>query len=368
MKIAHLLYESEGDAFGIGGAGVRAYEIYRRLRGRHDITLVCKRYPGARDREVDGLRHVHVGVESPSLTRTLLAYAGQARAFVGLRGSTFDVVVEEFSPAIPTFLHAVSPRPVVLQIQGYTGRHYFRKYNPAYAAVLVGLERLRPRFYRHVIMLSRHTAARVSLRKDARVAIVPNGIRRELLDRVPSEEDYVLYLGRLDAYSKGLDTLLRAYPTFFASCPDVRLVIAGDGKDRATFDAMVERLPARVRASVETPGWVSGERKLELLSRARFVVVPSRHEVQPLGALEAMACAKALLVSDIPELRDVADRGGGLAFRTGDADGLAQAMMTLIARGDLAQMGRCGRSSVQDDTWDTIALRFEAALRGAVER
>ncbi len=96
--------------------------------------------------------------------------------------------------------------------------------------------------------------------------------------------------------------------------------------------------------------------------------MPSRHEVQPLGALEAMACAKALLVSDIPELRDVADRGGGLAFRTGDADGLAQAMMTLIARGDLAQMGRCGRSSVQDDTWDTIALRFEAALRGAVER
>jgi len=366
MKIAHLLYESEGDAFGIGGVGIRAYEIYRRLRDRHDITLVCKRYPGARDREVDGLRHLHVGVESRSLTRTLLAYAGQARAFIGRSGTDFDVVVEEFSPAIPTFLHAVSPCPVVLQIQGYTGRHYFRKYNAAYAAVLVGLERLRPRFYRHVIMLNRHTAARVSLRKGAGVAIVPNGIRRELLDRVPSEEDYVLYLGRIDPYSKGLDTLLSAYPTFAASCPGVRLVIAGDGKDRATFDAMLRRLPAPLRANVETPGWVSGERKLELLSRARFVVVPSRHEVQPLGALEAMACGKALVVSDIPELRDVPERGGGLAFRTGDAAGLAQAMRTLATR-DLARMGRRGRSSVQDDTWDTIALRFEAALRGAVE-
>ena len=56
-------------------------------------------------------------------------------------------------------------------------------------------------------------------------------------------------------------------------------------------DGSINRSTAR--ASVETPGWVSGERKLELLSRARFVVVPSRHEVQPIGALEWFA-AKAV--------------------------------------------------------------------------
>ena len=49
MKILHLLYESKGDYFGIGGVGIRAYEIYRRLKDRHDITLLCKKYPGAVD-------------------------------------------------------------------------------------------------------------------------------------------------------------------------------------------------------------------------------------------------------------------------------------------------------------------------------
>ncbi len=29
MKILHLLYESKGDLFGIGGVGIRAYQIYK---------------------------------------------------------------------------------------------------------------------------------------------------------------------------------------------------------------------------------------------------------------------------------------------------------------------------------------------------
>lgn len=368
MKIVHLLYESRGDTFGLGGAGVRAYEIYRRLKDRHDVTLVCKRYPGARDGEIDGLKHLYVGTESRSLTKTLLAYAAHAVGFIRRAGASFDLIVEEFAPPIPTFLHAFTRRPLVLQVQGLTGRHYFRKYDPASAAVLVALERLRPRFYRHVIVPNRHTASRLRLARGARIDVVPNGIAGELLGRASSTGDYVLYLGRLDLYSKGLDTLLLAQRAFHAACPHIKLVIAGDGRDRAKFDAMLGRLPVPARASVETPGWVTGARKAELLAGARFVVVPSRHEVQPIGALEAMACGKPLLVSDIPELRDVVERGGGAAFRTGDAGSLARAMTALATRDDLLQMGERARNWVKQDTWDTIAGRFEAVLGAALER
>ncbi len=82
MKILHLLYESKGDYFGIGGVGIRAYEIYRHLRDRHDITLLCKKYLGAKDGEINGLRHVFVGTESKSLMKTLLSYAYQSTVFV----------------------------------------------------------------------------------------------------------------------------------------------------------------------------------------------------------------------------------------------------------------------------------------------
>jgi len=368
MKIVHLLYESYGDVFGIGGAGIRAYEIYKRLKDRHEITLLCKRYPGAQDKEIEGLRHLYVGSESRSLTKTLLSYAVHSVKFIRKYGTAFDVIVEEFAPPIPTFLHAFTKTPLILQVQGRTGSHYFRKYNPVSASVLVGMEQLRPRFYQSLIVPHGHTAATLSLRPSARVEIVPNGVSRELLDRAPAEQDYVLYLGRIDPYSKGLDTLLRAYRVFHASCPRIKLVIAGHGREWTRFEAMLRRLPMRARASVEPLGWVSGDRKAELLSRARFVVVPSRHEVQPIGALEAMACGKALLVSDIPELRDVVERGGGVAFRTGDAESLAQSMKMLAGREDLREMGQRGRDWVKHYTWDDIAVRFEAVLHTVLDR
>ena len=136
MKILHLLYESKGDYFGIGGVGIRAYEIYGRLKDRHDITLLCKKYPGAVDGYKEGVKHVFVGTESRGLTKTLLSYAWQALLFARKYGKEFDIIIEEFSPGIPTFLHFFSGRPLVLQIQGYTGIKYFEKYNIFYSFVL----------------------------------------------------------------------------------------------------------------------------------------------------------------------------------------------------------------------------------------
>lgn len=117
MKILHLLYESKGDYFGIGGVGIRAYEIYSHLRDRHDITLLCKKYPEAKDKEIEGLKHIFVGTESKSLTTTLLSYAYHAALFVKRHGERFDVIIEEFSPAIPTFLHVFTKKPIILQVQ-----------------------------------------------------------------------------------------------------------------------------------------------------------------------------------------------------------------------------------------------------------
>src|SRR4030043_77893 len=161
MKILHLLYESKGDFFGIGGVGIRAYEIYRYLKNRHDVVLLCKKYPSAKDREIDGLKHIFVGTESKSLIKTLLSYAYHAAQFVKKHGNEYDIIIEEFSPAIPTFLHAFTEKPIVLQVQGYTGRHYFKKYNPVYALVLYVLEHLRSRFYNNFIFMSIETVKRL---------------------------------------------------------------------------------------------------------------------------------------------------------------------------------------------------------------
>ena len=369
MKILHILYESKGDYFGIGGVGMRAYEIYRYLKERHDITLLCKRYPGAKDREIDGLRHIFVGAESGNLTRTLLSYALNSALFVKREGEKFDVIVEEFSPAVPAFLNFYKKRPVVLQIQGYTGTKYFGKYNPLYSAVLYALERLRPSFYRNVLLVSDVTRQRYSLNGDhTSVGMIPNGVSRELLGCTTEKSDYVLFIGRIDIHHKGLDVLLDAYGEFSHFFPGIRLAVAGDGRDRDKFGEELMKLPGHIRNNVELLGWVSGDEKKEALRKALFVVFPSRYEVQPISVLEAMACGKAVVVSDIPECSFVSQNGAGVAFKSGDPGSLAVSMKGLATSAGLREMGLKGREWVKDFTWDRIAEQYEKFLIGITER
>lgn len=372
MKILHLLYESKGDFFGFGGVGIRAYEIYNYLKERHEVTLLCRKYPGAKDGEIEGLNHVFVGSESKSLAKTLLSFAYNSANFVKKYGNDFDVIIEEFSPAIPTFLHSFTRKPIVLQVQGYTGRHYFRKYNPAYSLILCALEQLRPMFYNYFIVTNAETVKKLPLKKNSfknkkRIEVIPNAISPELLDITPEEGDYILYFGRIEIYGKGLDTLINAYSEFCTLFPDIKLIIAGDGRDGGTFKAKLLKLPRHIIKNIEFLGWVTGNKKADLLSRALFVVFPSRHEVQPIAVLEAMACGKAVVVSDIPEFNYIAQNGIGISFRTGNAPSLAKSMKDLIKNTERKEMGQRGRNWAKDYTWGEIAMKYDNFLKNILE-
>jgi len=149
---------------------------------------------------------------------------------------------------------------------------------------------------------------------------------------------------------------------FIAIRVTIKLVIAGEGSDSAVFKNEVMSLPEGARENITLLGWVSGEAKSETLRRASFAVFPSRHEVQPLAVLEAMACGKAVVVSDIPEFGFVRDAKAGISFRTGDSQSLAQSMREMVTHNERQEMGKKGREWVKDFTWDRIALRFEEFL------
>jgi glycosyltransferase involved in cell wall biosynthesis len=364
MKILHLLYESKGDYFGIGGVGMRAYEIYRLLKDRHDITLLCKKYPGAEDKEIDALRHIFVGSETRSLLKSLLSYAWQAECFVRRYGDEFDIVVEEFSPAIPTILPwTFKTRPVILQVQGFTGRLYFRKYNPAFALFLCLSERVRPHCYDSFIFASRETEKKLFSNKKNHSVVIPNGISAELLQTPVSRGTYLLYYGRIDVYGKGLDLLLKAYREFVCSFPDIKLIVAGDGRDMPQFQEQIRTLPGQIQKQIALLGWISDEKKPEVIGNAICAIFPSRHEVQGICVLEVMACGKPVIVSSIPEFSYVTENRAGISFRTGDHTALTEAMKEILHGNDRNVMGQSGRNWVTDFTWDRIARQYEDFLR-----
>ena len=68
----------------------------------------------------------------------------------------------------------------------------------------------------------------------------------------------------------------------------------------------------------------------ELISVGDMVAMPSAYECQALIYLEAMACARPLIASDIVAAREVVEhRVNGLLHAEGDEDALAQCILAL---------------------------------------
>jgi glycosyltransferase involved in cell wall biosynthesis len=87
----------------------------------------------------------------------------------------------------------------------------------------------------------------------------------------------------------------------------------------------------RLEAFVEFAGPVPYERIRGLLEKNDIFVLPSYYEGVPLALLEAMACGKAVVFSDIPASYGlISDGVDGILVRPDDFSGLAAALERLI--------------------------------------
>lgn len=359
MKILQLIYESQGSPFGFGGAGVRAYEIYSRLAHRHEITLVCMKYPGARDNEIMGLKHVFVGTESDDLARSVFSYTFKAAEYVKKFGNDYDIIVENFLPATPFFSKYLTGTSVVLQIQGLWGRNHLRKFNTLFGIPLCVIEKFYPLLYDQFVFVT-DVNMNSYIQRSCKYCVIPNGIDQELLDSQNEEDNYILFLSRIDIHQKGLDILIESFKEV-SKKHDCQLVFAGH--ETNSMSILLKRLPAHLRNRVRFAGFVSGQEKVRLLSRAKVFVLPSRYEAHPISVMEALACGKPVLVSDIPEFQYIANHGMGLTFCNGSAQDLARKLSLLLENEELRKtLGPRGRSYVSGFLWEEIAARFEAFL------
>jgi glycosyltransferase involved in cell wall biosynthesis len=87
-----------------------------------------------------------------------------------------------------------------------------------------------------------------------------------------------------------------------------------------------------------------------LWTNCHVAVLPSRREGLPKSLLEAAACGRPLLASDVPGCREIVLHGdNGLLFEVDNPAALADAMEVMIADPALRlEMGQCGRQMVED--------------------
>jgi glycosyltransferase involved in cell wall biosynthesis len=163
-------------------------------------------------------------------------------------------------------------------------------------------------------------------REPGRLRVIENGVDTERFrpegPAAPRDEAPLLcHVGRLDA-RKGQDVAIAALARMRSRA---RLRLVGDGPARARL----ERLAAGcgVLDRVEFAGKVSAP---ELHYRcADVVVLPSLAEAAPLTVLEAMACGRPVVMSDVGGASALGD--GGVVVPVGDAGALAGALDELLS-------------------------------------
>jgi glycosyltransferase involved in cell wall biosynthesis len=228
-------------------------------------------------------------------------------------------------------------------------------------------EKFYPNFYPQIIFVSDVTRDRFHL--PAKNITIPNGIDERLLQADEENDNSILFLSSIDLYKKGLDLLLEAFSRISPFYQNVTLSIAGTGRDFDLLKQEIDKLPVHVRKNVRLLGWLSGEEKTRVISRALFTVLPSRHESSPISILESAACGKPVIVSDIPELAFVAREGFGHSFPSGSVNGLSEKIRLLLEdSGKRESAGKRGRDFAAQFLWDSIADQFEEFLRTAAEK
>ncbi|MDR7098305.1 glycosyltransferase involved in cell wall biosynthesis [Lysobacter niabensis] len=154
----------------------------------------------------------------------------------------------------------------------------------------------------------------------------------------------LLFLGKLGE-KKGVNDLLRAVAMLVPEFGEIRLLLGGDG-DVMGANQLARKL--EIVEYVEFLGWVSGQRKQELLEQCAAFVLPSYNEGLPMGLLEAMAYGMPVVttpVGGIPEA--VTDGMEGFLVEPGDIDALADRLARLLRDEALrSEMGTAGARKV----------------------
>src|SRR6185437_13297405 len=185
----------------------------------------------------------------------------------------------------------------------------------------------------------------------AHIFLIPgSGVDTNRLRPLPEPEGPITmaYVGRL-LDDKGLRPLIRAQALLAKRGEPIRLLIAGD-PDPANPASIP---PAEIDEWRRQPGAdVLGHVPVaSVWAKAHIAVLPSRREGLPLSLLEAAACGRPIVATDVPGCREIAREGiNALLVPPDDPEALADAVARLARDASLrARFGTASRQLVENE-------------------
>jgi glycosyltransferase involved in cell wall biosynthesis len=175
----------------------------------------------------------------------------------------------------------------------------------------------------------------------------------------------ILFTARRLVEKNGLEYLIKAIPTI-AEKHDVHLLIAGDGPHKPQLQRLVEKLG--LRQNISFIGLIPHQILPSYIARSDIVIIPSLMESSSLFLIEAMACKKVVVASNVGGIPEVLNRKCGLLVRPMDKLALSEAILNLLSsdilKDELAE--NAFQSVANSLTWDKIGRLTELAYLKAL--
>ena len=213
---------------------------------------------------------------------------------------------------------------------------------------------------------------------EERRCLIPNGVDPEVFPpptskqltelqnklSIPEEQRVVFALGRI-VLKKGFDILIQALPSVREKCPQITIIIGGDGSDLSRLKTLAKE--KGVSDIIRFPGNINRLEVPIYFYLCDLFVLPAVVDPKgnmdgcPIVILEAMACGKPVVASAISGIPIVVqnDKTGFLVAEK-NPDALTAAIVSLLKNPEKReQFGRAAQQRIQRElTWAKTIEQF----------
>ena len=195
------------------------------------------------------------------------------------------------------------------------------------------------------------------------VFVVKNIISDPLINHIEKGEMiHLLFLGWI-VKEKGIFDIVEVLSEHKKECEGkIVLHIGGDHE--------VEKLQHIITSNqldgiIKYEGWVSGDKKIQLLNIMDAFILPSYMEGLPISILESLSYGKPVITTPVGGIPEVINQKNGFFFKPGDKREMWSIIKSIINHPEqLSEKTEAAKSSVKDNMSDAVINQLKRVYEG----
>jgi len=270
----------------------------------------------------------------------------------------FDIVIDCFH-FIPFFTPLfIKKKKIIAVIHEVAGKLWFKNISFPIASVGYTLEPYFFTAYKQTNFITGSQSTKNEIEKftiqSKHIHIVPHGFSliKTKKQLKKTSEPSCLFLGRITR-DKGIEDVIEAFGLIQKTLPMATLFIVGQEQDKNILIKIYRKYPSIDMSKIKKYGFVSDEKKFEILQQAWVLLHASEKEGWGLTVIEAASQGTPTIGYDVAGLRDsIQDKNTGILVKP-SAESLANATITLLTdKNELTKLSKQAKEYSKQFTWE----------------